>query len=187
MLTIIPARSGSRRIPSKNIKYFHGKPIIAYSIELAKQVSDEVYVSTDGPEIVRVASKYGANIHHRPPELARDEIGTQEVVGAALRDLGVDGHTCVMALYATSPLLTLDEIRLGRLRYSLSSSGRCHYSADKDGQPTGGFYIADAYFFMDGMDPYEYGEPVETGDIDINTPEDWERAERLYEERINEA
>ena len=52
-LAIIPARGGSKRIPRKNIKNFHGKPIIAYSIEAALKsgLFDEVMVSTDDEEI----------------------------------------------------------------------------------------------------------------------------------------
>ena len=48
-VAIIPARGGSKRIPNKNIKNFLGKPIVAYSIELAKESNlfDKIIVSTD--------------------------------------------------------------------------------------------------------------------------------------------
>ncbi|MFG0590571.1 pseudaminic acid cytidylyltransferase [Myroides odoratimimus] len=63
-LCIIPARGGSKRIPRKNIKNFLGKPIIAYSIEVALSsgLFDEVMVSTDDDEIADVAKKYGAKV-----------------------------------------------------------------------------------------------------------------------------
>jgi N-acylneuraminate cytidylyltransferase len=63
-LCIIPARGGSKRIPRKNIKEFLGKPIIAYSIELALKsgLFDEVMVSTDDSEIAGVAKLYGAKV-----------------------------------------------------------------------------------------------------------------------------
>lgn len=56
-VAIIPARGGSKRIPRKNIKAFHGKPMIAYSIEaaLASGCFDKVLVSTDDAEIAQVA------------------------------------------------------------------------------------------------------------------------------------
>ena len=56
-LAIIPARGGSKRIPRKNIKNFHGKPIIAYSIEAALKsgLFDEVMVSTDDVEIKNIS------------------------------------------------------------------------------------------------------------------------------------
>lgn len=63
-LCIIPARGGSKRIPRKNIKDFLGKPIIAYSIEVAlkSNLFDEVMVSTDDKEIAEIAIQYGAKI-----------------------------------------------------------------------------------------------------------------------------
>jgi CMP-N-acetylneuraminic acid synthetase len=182
VITIIPARGGSRRIPKKNIKLFHGKPIIAYSIELAKQVSEQVIVDTDDPVIASIAEDYGADTRIRPRELARDEIGTQEVVGAALRDLAVDCNTDVMVLYATSPLLTEKNLRDGYWVLQNVETG-CVYSMDEDGNPSGGFYIGYGHIFADAADPYEHGVGMITNDIDINTPEDWERAEKLYEER----
>ena len=58
-LCIIPARGGSKRIPRKNIKDFLGKPIIAYSIEVAleSKLFDKVIVSTDDEEIAETANK----------------------------------------------------------------------------------------------------------------------------------
>jgi pseudaminic acid cytidylyltransferase len=63
-LAIIPARGGSKRIPRKNIKYFLGKPIIAYSIEAAIKsgLFDEIMVSTDDEEIAKIAINYGAKV-----------------------------------------------------------------------------------------------------------------------------
>lgn len=69
------ARGGSKGLPRKNIKLLAGKPLIAYSIEVAKQVSEikEVFVSTDDDEIADVARRYGAVVIKRPEELARDD------------------------------------------------------------------------------------------------------------------
>ncbi len=63
-ICIIPARGGSKRIPKKNIKDFLGKPIIAYSIEMALETGlfDEVMVSTDDLEIADIAMSYGAKV-----------------------------------------------------------------------------------------------------------------------------
>ena len=57
IIAIIPARSGSKRIPQKNIKKFHGKPLIAYSIQAAikAKIFDEIIVSTDDDKIASVA------------------------------------------------------------------------------------------------------------------------------------
>ena len=61
-IAIITARSGSKRIPKKNIKEFCGKPIIAYSIEAALKsgIFSEVMVSTDSHKIAEIARSYGA-------------------------------------------------------------------------------------------------------------------------------
>ena len=64
-VAIIPARGGSKRIPQKNIKLFGSKPIIAYSIQAAKECKcfDRIIVSTDDQEIANVGKEYGAEIH----------------------------------------------------------------------------------------------------------------------------
>jgi N-acylneuraminate cytidylyltransferase len=63
-LAIIPARGGSKRIPRKNIKEFHGIPIIAYSIKAAidSGLFDEIMVSTEDFEIAKIAEFYGAKV-----------------------------------------------------------------------------------------------------------------------------
>jgi CMP-N,N'-diacetyllegionaminic acid synthase len=74
-VAIIPARSGSKRIPHKNIRPFRGHPLIAYSIYSARAagVFERVIVSTDSLEVAEIAQKYGAEVPGlRPPELAED-------------------------------------------------------------------------------------------------------------------
>lgn len=68
------ARGGSKGLPRKNIKLLAGKPLIAYSIEVAKRcpLIDAVFVSTDDKEIAEVATGYGAIVINRPAELATD-------------------------------------------------------------------------------------------------------------------
>jgi len=69
------ARGGSKGIPRKNIKSFGGKPLIAHSIEIAKEIEaiDDIFVSTDSEEIINVAQKFGAKIINRPQYLATDD------------------------------------------------------------------------------------------------------------------
>jgi len=109
-LAVIPARGGSKRIPRKNIRSFLGKPIIAYSIEAAKQSGcfDKIIVSTDDEEIAEVARQYGAEVpFFRPAELSDDYTGTNDVVKHAINwyiDKGQDvEYAC--CIYATSPFL----------------------------------------------------------------------------------
>ena len=80
---MIPARSGSKGIPGKNIKKLHGKPLINYTIEAAKEIfeNSQVIVSTDDKEIAEIAASNGANIPFlRPKELAQDDSSTRDVI-----------------------------------------------------------------------------------------------------------
>jgi len=115
-LCVIPARGGSKRIPRKNIKLFHGKPIIAYSIEAALKSNcfDKVIVSTDDNEIAEIAQQYGAEIPFmRPKELADDYAGTIPVINHAINWFIEQNETpkYVCCIYATAPLIQVDSIQ----------------------------------------------------------------------------
>jgi len=117
-IAIIPARGGSKRIPKKNIKFFLGKPIIAYSIENAidSNLFDRVIVSTDDDEIAKVAIKYGAEVPFiRPKKLSGDFLGTHEVVGHAVKLLEDNNELVdyVCCLYATAPLIKIKDLTKG--------------------------------------------------------------------------
>lgn len=89
-LCIIPARGGSKGIPGKNLRMVAGKPLVAWSIEQARQSGtvDRVLVSTDSSEIAAVAQQFGAEVPFlRPAELATDEAPTEPVLIHALRAL----------------------------------------------------------------------------------------------------
>ena len=109
-IAIIPARGGSKRIPKKNIKDFFGKPLIAYSIEvaLASKLFDKVIVTTDSQEIAKIAQEYGAEVPFiRPAELSDDFSGTSDVINHAIKYLQKQGETYeyICTIYATAPLL----------------------------------------------------------------------------------
>ena len=110
-LAIIPARGGSKRIPRKNIRDFFGKPIIAYSIEVALQsgLFDEVMVSTDDPEIAAIAKKYGAIVPFmRSSNNANDMAATFDVlkeVEANYQQLYGLTFETICCIYPTAPLI----------------------------------------------------------------------------------
>lgn len=82
-LAIIPARSGSKRLPNKNIRTLNGKPLISYTIEAAlkSKYITETVVSTDSEKIKFIANQYGATTPFlRPKELALDETSSIDVV-----------------------------------------------------------------------------------------------------------
>jgi N-acylneuraminate cytidylyltransferase len=117
-IAVIPARGGSKRIPRKNIKLFRGKPMIAWSIEAARQsgLFEHILVSTDDTEIAGVAGQWGAEAPFvRPPELADDHTGTTEVIAHATRWAQVQGWslTAVCCIYATAPFIRPDDLRRG--------------------------------------------------------------------------
>ena len=87
VLALIPARGGSKGIPRKNVRPLLGKPLLAWSIEAAKnsKLIDATVVSTEDPEIARVAREYGAEVIDRPEELASDAADTLPVLQHALR------------------------------------------------------------------------------------------------------
>lgn len=76
IISFIPARGGSERIPRKNIKMMAGKPMIAWTIEasLKSKYIDRTFVSTEDKEIKEVALKYGAEVIDRPAELSQGQI-----------------------------------------------------------------------------------------------------------------
>lgn len=116
VLAYIPARSGSKRIPGKNIKNFLGKPLIAYSIEQAKQIGfiDKIVVDTDSAEIAAIAKEYGAEAPYlRPPELAGDNAKILDSMFYCLRQLKEkDGYEpeYLVILQVTSPLREKTEV-----------------------------------------------------------------------------
>ncbi len=114
VLSIIPARGGSKGLPRKNIAMLGGKPLIAYSIEsaLRSRWSGRVVVSTEDAEISEVSRRYGSEVLERPEELARDDSSTISVVVHALQRLEKEGYIpeVVVLLQPTTPLRTSEDI-----------------------------------------------------------------------------
>ncbi|KJK09791.1 pseudaminic acid cytidylyltransferase [Pseudomonas tussilaginis] len=115
-VAIIPARGGSKRIPRKNIKFFAGRPMIEWSIDLALRtgIFDRVVVSTDDDEIAETAISAGAEVpFRRPLDLADDHATTVPVIAHAITELEkVTGNTVTLAccIYPCSPFTTCDDI-----------------------------------------------------------------------------
>jgi len=113
---VITARGGSKGVPRKNIKLLLGKPLLAYTIEAAKQSKHltRYIVSTEDEEVAAIARSVGAEVPFlRPAELAGDRSTSVEVLQHALRWLKEkEGKTYdyVMILQPTSPLRTAQDI-----------------------------------------------------------------------------
>ena len=115
---MIPARGGSSRIPRKNIRPFHGKPIIAYSVETAKNsgLFDQVIVSTDDAEIASVAQDCGAEApFQRPAAIADAHSSLLEVIQHTLDWYEAQGTDleCLCCIMATAPLISGRDLERG--------------------------------------------------------------------------
>ena len=106
VVAIIPARGGSKGLPGKNVRLLAGKPLIAYTIQAAKASAavHRVLVSTDDPEIARIARAWGAETPFlRPAELAQDLTPTEPVLAHAVEWLEThEGYRVDIALFLQS-------------------------------------------------------------------------------------
>ncbi|MEC4818825.1 MAG: acylneuraminate cytidylyltransferase family protein [Scytonema sp. PMC 1069.18] len=114
IIAIIPARGGSKGVPRKNIRSLRNKPLIAHSILNAKEAKliNNVYVSTDDPEIAEISRKYEAEIIHRPEELANDTASSESALIHAVLEIEQQGISpdLVVFLQCTSAIRTATDI-----------------------------------------------------------------------------
>ena len=118
IVAIIPARGGSKRVPRKNIREFHGRPMIAWPIEAAKRSGcfDRIIVSTDDEEIAKIALAEGVEVPFlRPAELSDDFTGTVPVIAHAVEWLQAHGAAVrvVCCIYPTAAFLDPEALRRG--------------------------------------------------------------------------
>ena len=223
ILAIIPARGGSKRIPRKNIKSFHGKPMIAWSIETAlnSECFEQVIVSTDDEEIASIARNYGADVPFvRPISMADDHIGIGQVIAHAVEWVQNQGLTpdYLCCIFATAPFIQATDIQSG---LKLISKKHCDYvisvtsfafpiqralKIEADGK-VGMFFpehfntrsqdLEEAYhdagqFYWGCATAWLEGKSVFSSEtipifipahrvLDIDTPEDWRRAEQMFQ------
>jgi CMP-N-acetylneuraminic acid synthetase len=110
-LAIIPARGGSKRLPNKNILPLAGKPMLVWTIESAIQSKylDEIVLSTDSDDIIKVAGNYKIKTIKRPIELASDTAKTVDVVKHVIENIDKK-YDFIVLLQPTSPLRTSTHI-----------------------------------------------------------------------------
>lgn len=122
-LIVIPARGGSKGIPRKNIKLLGGRPLIWYSIDVARQIAedDHIILSTDEEEIASIGRQRGLRVDYmRPASLATDTSGSREVILDVMDYADRKGiaYDCVVLLQPTSPLREARDVRGCLNRYS---------------------------------------------------------------------
>jgi len=117
VLGIIPARGGSKSVLKKNIRKLAGKPLLFYVLSAAKKsrLLTDLVVSSDDPEILAVAKKYGGQgvALRRPAVLAKNDTPDIPVLQHAVRELETKKGTrydIIVMLHATTPLLRTEDI-----------------------------------------------------------------------------
>ncbi len=117
---MIPARGGSKGVPRKNVRDVAGRPLIAWTLDVARQAVEagllhRAVVSTDDEAIAEVARAHGGDVPFlRPPELAGDRVPMLPVVQDAVRRVEAEegvGFDWVLLLQPTSPFRTVDDLR----------------------------------------------------------------------------
>lgn len=116
-LFLVPARGGSKGLPRKNILPLSGRPMIYYTLDAAMgamEEGDELCISTEDAEIIQVVQDYGVRVPFvRPPELASDTAGSEEVIRHALEWYRAHGRDfeIVVLLQVTSPLRNAEHVK----------------------------------------------------------------------------
>ncbi len=111
-LAVIPARSGSKRLPKKNILRLKGKPLISWTIEsaLGCEYIDEIVVSSDDNTVLSISENYGITSIRRPSELATDTSTTIDVVKHVIFNISRN-YDYIILLQPTSPLRKSEHIK----------------------------------------------------------------------------
>jgi len=129
VVAIIPARGGSKRVPGKNVMDFLGKPMIAWTIDAAKEsgLFDKIVVSTDDEEIASISKQFGAEVPFLRNEKADDISPVSEATVVTLQQLEAAGETFddVVQLFAVCPLRNTQDIKEA---YSFYLQGKRNFS-----------------------------------------------------------
>lgn len=193
-IAVIPVKGTSRRLPFKNWRLFYSRPIFTYSIEAARLsgLFDRIVVATDEPEVTRIAERYGAGFWTRPAYLSADRYGPLDVVGQALWSLGYgprDDEDFICCILATAPLMQAGDLVRGYRMLCHHPEASFIYAASRTPlrdhditHDAGQWYWGRARCLIRGY-PAAQAVPCTLPDrqvCDINTLEDWGRAEQMY-------
>ena len=114
VIGVIHARGGSKRIPLKNIKLLAGRPLISYMVEAAveSRLLDRVIVSTDHPEIARIAREYGAEVPFMRPADLSEDVASELVTQHTVQFVEAQGYPVriVLTMQPTTPFCTSEDI-----------------------------------------------------------------------------
>lgn len=202
ILGVIPARGGSRRVKRKNIRPLCGKPLIAWTIEAAKEskLLDRCVVSTEDPEISSIAENFKAEILPRPAALASDESLIVDALQDILKTIKAD---IMVLLQPTSPMRNKGLIDLCIKRFiknnadCLATGFQCKFREYGDSTPGfKGFFYDDGNVYVIKTDLIRQGklfggkvervEITREENIEIDDEFDLWMAEQVLSRRIKE-
>jgi len=147
VLAVIPARSGSKRCPGKNLRQFRSKQLIAWSIEAGKasKYIDRLVVSTEDASIKFCAQSYGAEVVDRPAQLADDNASAEDVMRHAADAAQAYYHEYqwIVLLQPTSPLRTATDID-ACIEIAARNGQGCISYRQRNGTKNGAVYVASA-------------------------------------------
>lgn len=120
VISVIPARAGSKGVPNKNIRLLNGKPLIYYAIKnaLESKYITEVVVTTDSKEVEIIAKQMGARVRWRNEALCGDEVTLDSVIYDAIKEREYD---YVVTMQPTSPTLKKETLD-GAIKYALDNN-----------------------------------------------------------------
>ena len=205
---LITARSGSKRLPNKNIKIMLDKPLIAWTIEAAKKSKyiKDIYVSTDSELIADISRKYGAIVPRlRPSELAKDDTTSYETAIDFEEYFKINNRYEMLLLQPTSPLRMTNHIDKFLEYVRQIDSSQCVAARDVSKTirllpktdeiknikylPNGSIYYSlintlkkEKTFFSADSDFFIMDD---FHSIDIDTQDDWNIAEACLEKKLN--
>ena len=145
-VALVPARSGSERVPGKNIRPLAGHPLLAYAVETAVQsgVFGRVVVSTDSEAIAEVARWYGADVPFlRPPEYATATSPDVEWLSFTLERLP-EAYDLFAIVRATNPFRGPDAIRRGLEQLLATPEADSLRAVERVKQHPGKMWVLDA-------------------------------------------
>ena len=195
VVAVIPAREGSVRLPGKNKKSFNGKPLIAWTVELALRMEmiHKVIVSSDDPDILEgCLTFYGNNkrldVMRRPKELAQSTTPMWEVIKNIQFNGGIESGAIIVLLQPTSPLRSYKDIETAIYMFQRTWEGVIPIT-----KIDALHYKRCGTVFVDRMFRIIFNKGVREGQfilipperaIDIDTLEDFKKAENLMRARL---
>lgn len=188
---LIPARSGSKRVPNKNIRDFCGKPLMVWSIEqaLACEEINEVYVSSDSEEYFEIARKAGAKVIDRGEMDLNKEQSMDTVLKNAYHQMN-PSHAIIL-LQPTSPLRLVEDIENAINTFIEYGNEFLVSVFDNDGRgdvlQNGSIYITtrDRNVVPFNDEDQTFYKMPKSRSFEIDTEEDWEICEIMMKEMLS--